>query len=442
MNDPREIIARTPMHRHQYSVVAIGAVLTALDGYDVLSIAFASPGLAADWGIDRIALGVVLSMELVGMGIGSIVLGSMADRIGRRPAILASLVMMAAGMALAAIATDVIMLSAFRMFTGLGLGGLLATTNALVAEYANDRRRDLCIAIMVSGYPAGAILGGSVASFLLASTGRWQAVFEFGALISLACIPLVYWLVPETIAFLYARQPRNALQSINRNLARQGREPISVLGKPEARLLRDRPGEVFALPFRRITLILIAAYSMHILPFYFLMKWAPKIVVDHGFTAASAGIVLVWANVGATLGSWAMSLLSQIIPVRRLTIVAMVGSVVAVTAFGQPYETLLAFSVTAAAAGFFTCGTVAGLYAVFAQSFPTRLRAGGTGIVIGIGRGAAVLGPILAGFLFSLEFPLGWVAFAIAANSFVAALFLMALPKPLESPERSQVAAI
>jgi MFS family permease len=95
--------------------------------------------------------------------------------------------------------------------------------------------------------------------------------------------------------------------------------------------------------------------------------------------------------------------------------------------------------VTAAAAGFFTCGTVAGLYAVFAQSFPTRLRAGGTGVVIGIGRGAAVLGPILAGFLFSLELPLGWVAFAIAANSFVAALFLMALPKPLESPEGSHL---
>src|ERR1700712_5011638 len=86
--DPRETIAASPMRPLQVLVVAITVALNALDGFDVLSISFASPGIAQEWGIDRAALGIVLSMELVGMALGSILLGGVADRIGRRPGLL------------------------------------------------------------------------------------------------------------------------------------------------------------------------------------------------------------------------------------------------------------------------------------------------------------------------------------------------------------------
>ena len=81
--DPRAIIAREPMHFRQVIAIGIATALNALDGFDVLSISFAAPGIARDWGIDRAALGLVLSMELIGMGIGALILGAMADRIGR-----------------------------------------------------------------------------------------------------------------------------------------------------------------------------------------------------------------------------------------------------------------------------------------------------------------------------------------------------------------------
>jgi len=96
--DPRETLASAPMSTLQTLAVAITVGLTALDGFDVLSISFASPGIATEWGIDRAALGIVLSMELIGMALGSIVLGGVADRIGRRPTMLGCLVLMTAGM--------------------------------------------------------------------------------------------------------------------------------------------------------------------------------------------------------------------------------------------------------------------------------------------------------------------------------------------------------
>src|SRR5688500_711285 len=127
-------------------------------------------------------------MELVGMGIGSIVLGSIGDYVGRRPTLLACLSIIATRMSRASITTDVLELSLLRLYTGVGIGGLLAACNAVVAECANDRRRALAVALLIAGYPLGAVIGGSIASEILAAAGRWQAIFEFGAFATAALI--------------------------------------------------------------------------------------------------------------------------------------------------------------------------------------------------------------------------------------------------------------
>src|SRR3977135_1095258 len=117
MQDPREIIAKSPMSGIQIAVVAITIGLNALDGFDVLAISFASPGIAREWGIDRAALGFVLSMELIGMGLGSILLGGGAYRVGRRRPLLGCLVVMTTGMIMATRAKGVYDLSVWRVFT-------------------------------------------------------------------------------------------------------------------------------------------------------------------------------------------------------------------------------------------------------------------------------------------------------------------------------------
>jgi MFS family permease len=121
------------MSRLQIAAVATTVGLNGLDGFDVLSISFASPGIASDWGIDRAALGFVLSMELIGMALGSVLLGNLANRIGRRPTMLACLILMTLGMFMATTAQDVTSLSIWRVLTGLGIGGMLAATNAVAA---------------------------------------------------------------------------------------------------------------------------------------------------------------------------------------------------------------------------------------------------------------------------------------------------------------------
>ncbi|WP_324699416.1 MFS transporter [Novosphingobium sp. RL4] len=425
MEDPRAIIAREPMHYRQVLTVATATALNALDGFDVLSISFASPGIAHEWGITRAALGFVLSMELIGMGIGAFLLGNLADRFGRRPTILGCLVIMGTGMALASLAGNVTMLSAFRLFTGLGIGGMLAATGAIVAECSNARRRNLAVAIMAGGYPIGAIVGGSIASALLAATGRWQSVFEFGALATLCFIPLVLWLVPETIAFLVHKRPARALEKINRTMVRQGRAPLSALPPRDVQVAGTGVAQLFAPGIRSITLLLTMIYFGHMMSFYFFVKWIPKIVVDMGFAAAAAGGVLVWANVGGALGSLGVSLLSQRFSVRYLVAAAMFGGAAALCVFGYWPTTLARLSIMACVGGFFTNGATAGLYAVIAQCFPAHLRAGGTGLVIGAGRAGAALGPVIAGLLFTWGWSLGPVAVMLACGTLLAGIVLL-----------------
>lgn len=424
MEDPRAIIAREPMHYRQIIAIGIATALNALDGFDVLSISFAAPGIAKDWGIDRAALGLVLSMELFGMGIGAFILGSMADKVGRRPTLLACLVIMGSGMFLASTATSVPVLSAYRLFTGLGIGGMLAATNAVVAECSNARRRNLTVAIMAGGYPMGAIVGGSIASWLLGVTGQWQSVFEFGAVITLCFIPLVLWLVPETMAFLLMKRPAGALEKINRTMVKQGRQPLSAMPPAEPAKERTSVAALFAPGLASVTTMLTAVCFFHMMTFYFLVKWIPKIVVDLGFAPASAGGVLVWANVGGALGSIVVSLLSQKVGIRPLVVASMVLGAGAVMLFGQGFTTLSGLSLIACVACFFLNAAIAGFYAVIAQSYPAALRGGGTGLVIGVGRAGAALGPIVAGLLFSSGWALGPVAMTLACGTLIAAVVL------------------
>lgn len=424
-NNPRKILNDSPMGIRQILVVGICVLLTALDGFDVLSISFASPGIAKDWGIDRAALGVVLSMELIGMALGSIFLGNMADRVGRRPIIIFCLLVMATGMFMAGSAQSVNNLLIHRFYTGLAIGGMLASTNAMVAEFSNSKRRNLSVILMAAGYPLGVIIGGVFAVNLL-QDNSWRSIFVFGGTATLCFLPFVYWLLPESVAYLNSRRPSNAINRINATLKILGHAQIAQL--PEVGTQQKTSiSELFKPSLIRSTVLLTFAYFMHIMTFYFILKWVPKIVVDMGFSPSLAGSVLVWANVGGLLGCITLGLLSNRFQIKTLLVFIFLGSSLMVMLFGSEQQSLTQLSVVVAVAGFFTNAGVVGLYALFAQYFPDALRASGSGFAIGVGRGGAAISPILAGLLFAAGYGLQSISVLMALGSALAAITILFL---------------
>ena len=422
--EAQRILDDVPMTRLQIAAVVLCVALNAIDGFDVLAISFAAPGIAAEWGISRGALGIVLAMELIGMAAGSVVLGSIADNLGRRPIILGCLVVMASGMYLASQATSVNALLATRFVTGVGIGGMLATTNAMVAEYSNARHRNFNVVLMATGYPVGIIIGGSLATILLAHFD-WRAVFILGAAMTGVLLPAIWFLMPESISYLAQKKRPDALAQINRILTRMGHAVREQLPASEEKSTGWR--DLFSPQLARTTILLTTAYLAHIITFYFILKWIPNIVVDMEYSPASAGGILVWANVGGAVGSVLLGGLTHYFRLRSLIITALIGSIVMINVFGMGQVNLTSLAIVAGITGFFTNSAVVGLYAMLAQSYPTHLRAGGTGFVIGMGRAGAVLGPIIAGFLFEGEFSLTAVSFVMALGSLVAIFALMFL---------------
>ena len=445
-NDPREVIANSPMHALQIAVVGLTIFLNALDGFDVLSISFASPGIAAEWGISRAALGFVLSMELIGMALGSILLGGIADKIGRRPTVLGCLVVMAFGMFMvtttnyvlgglitpvfAAFGMDLDVriadLSGWRIITGLGIGGMLATINAVAAEFSNTRSRNLSVAIMSIGYPVGAALGGFITSAQLDSAD-WRTVFYFGATVTAVLIPAVFFLMPESVHWLARKQPEGALERINKTLARFRHATVSALPAMAGEERGRSIGDIFGPSLVRTTVLVTLAYFFHITTFYFIVKWVPTILTGMSFAPSTAGTTLSWLNVGGATGGTVVGLLAHRYNVKRITIGVMLLSTVMVTIFGRLPPDLLQITLICMAAGFCTNGAITGMYAIFARAYPTHVRAFGTGFAVGVGRGGSVLAPIIAGYLFQANLGLPTVAMMMALGSLMAALMLAGL---------------
>jgi benzoate transport len=429
LNNLLDVLDKKAMTSRQLIVVILAIGLNALDGIDILSISFAAPGISAEWGIGKAALGVVLSMELIGMCVGSILLGSMADNIGRRKTVLTCLVLMTIGMFMVTTVSGIVGLSIWRVLTGIGIGGMLAAINPLAAEFSNAKNRTVALSFVVIGYPIGGIIGGIFIVPLL-KTYDWRAVFYLGTIATFAFIPLVYFLIPESVHWLIRKNPVNALEKVNFTLKKLGHDPVESLPDINVNAPKLSVLDIFNKRLFATTIVVTLAYLFHITTFYFILKWVPKIVVDMGFVASSAAVVLTWANVGGALGGALFGFAALRFKLKYLTIAILIASIVMLSLFGQSPSDITTLAWLAALAGMCTNAGVVGLYSIFAYAFPTHVRAFGTGFAIGIGRGGAVISPMIAGFLFGAGFSLSIVAVVMAMGSLLAAISLLFLKLP------------
>ncbi|MCY4426252.1 MAG: MFS transporter [Halieaceae bacterium] len=410
----------------QYLAILICIVLAAFDGFDILAIALAAPGIAAQWQLSQSLLGWVMTMELIGIAFGAAFIGNLADRIGRRPVILSSILLISAGMFATAISPNVYVLSLSRVVTGIGIGAVMAALNAVVAEVSNGRNRSTFILLMTAGYGAGAIAGGMISAELLRHFD-WRSLFYFGATGTVLVFPLAYPFLYESVSFLEQKQPDGAQEKIRKILVRYGHEPNFVLPDKVAQGSKAGFALLFSTKYRRITALLSFAFLAHISTYYFVMKWIPKLVVDSGFTASEGATVLVWASFGTLAGGLSMAVIARFFDPRRLVITMMVAAAVFVVIFGRLSADLTLLTIASVIAGFFTYAAAIGQYPLIASYFPTEIRAGGTGVVLAIGRGGAVAGPVIAGYLLQANIPLAQVAMLISLGSLSAALSIWLL---------------
>lgn len=424
--NPRDLLEQAPMSRAQKIAIALTAILSALDGYDILSISFAAPAISAEWGVSKSALGLVFSSGLVGMMAGSFFLAPLGDRIGRRRIVIIALLLMGSGMALSATATSIATLATWRVATGIGLGAMVAVINPLAVEFANARYRTMAMAVMSIGFPLGGMIGGFAAAALLQHYS-WEAVFLGGAAASLLLLPFVLVWLPESLGFLLSRRDERSLGRVNALLARCGHAPVAAL--PPV------PPETPPTPYREIfsgvqlvpTLAITAVNFLFMLAAYYFLSWLPQIVADKGFAPSAGSSISAISNLCGVGASILFGVAALRWPVKRMAAIVAAGLGGSILLFGFAPADLGMLTIAAALVGIFLYGGITGIFTLIADSYAPRMRMTGVGFTMGVGRIAGALAPALAGMLFAGGASPVLVSALMSACAFTAALVLAAM---------------
>jgi MFS transporter, AAHS family, 4-hydroxybenzoate transporter len=424
-----EFIDAQPVGGFQIRLLATCAAVLFLDGFDTQAIGFVAPALAREWGVTKVALGPVFSAGLFGLMIGALLLGPLADRVGRKKIIIVSTVAFGLGALVTTLVQDLSSLIVIRFLTGLGLGGAMPNAIALTSEFNPRRRRATMVMIMFCGFSVGAALGGLLAAALIPQFG-WRSVFVVGGVAPLLLAPILAVKLPESVRFLALTRGFDGRVAQLLLLVNPG-----AVFAPATRFVVDEP-KLSGIPVKHLftsgrtvpTLLLWVVFFMSLLDLYFLSNWLPTVLNDLGASLSQAAVIGSMLQIGGVVGTVALGSVIDRFSFRALALVYF-AAVFAVGAIGQLGHSAVFVTVAIFAAGFCIVGGQIAANALAAGYYPTSVRATGVGWALGIGRVGAIVGPLIGGALLDMKWSAGEVFLMAAAAALCAALAAFSLSR-------------
>lgn len=414
----------TARPRAAWTVILVCWLIVVFDGYDLIVYGTTLPLIMKEpgWNLSASYAGTIGSLAFLGMLVGALGAGQLADRLGRRRTILLCTIWFSVFTALCTFAPNPEIFGAFRFLAGLGLGGLVPSANALTAEYVRPRHRAAVATIMMSGVPIGGSLAAVLGLWMLPTFG-WRSMYAMAFLAVLVIVPVCYLRLPESPVWLRSRGRTDEAIAIE--------DQYQLIHTPE--VTEDhKPGirTILRKPWLLATILFAAATVATLFAWYGLGTWLPKLMQsDPRFDMGKPLYFLLALNLGAVVGSF----LTAWLGVRFGPLKSAVGAAAAAClalAFLLTYPTSLApIYLALIVAGIGTHGTQCLIIAAVATHYPTKLRGTALGFALGVGRLGAVLAPQIGGLLLDAGLGVGsnFAAFAIAAGCASVLLLVTAI---------------
>ncbi|MFM0512179.1 MFS transporter [Paraburkholderia sp. RL17-373-BIF-A] len=401
--DVTALVERQKLGGFALGLIAWCFLIVLIDGYDQVAAAFVAPALIHAWHADASGFGRVFGVGLFGVLVGSLLLGFSGDRFGRRPTIIYGSLWFGILTIACSYATSLEQLTVLRFLAGIGMGGVVPNTVALVSEYAPKARRATWITLMFSGFSIGAGGGGAVVSWLLPRSG-WPVLFALGGGAAVVVALASFALLPESVRFLIVngRDTRRIARIASKLGAGVEGGAVRYTVDDEMRL-RARPAALFQNGLAYVTPLLWALFVLNSLALHFLQNWLPILFSMSTLEPARAAQAAMMFPVGGTVGALALSRYVDRYGIAVILLLAVVGSPIAAS-LGMPMPTAWLFAAVFVS-GVCVIGSQFALYAVSGMVYPTALRSTGVGSAIGIGKLGSVVGSMLGGVLLAMHLP-------------------------------------
>jgi AAHS family 4-hydroxybenzoate transporter-like MFS transporter len=379
---------------YQQLLVLLTALAIVFDGADIQLLGIALPAIAREWAVARSTFAPILAVGLVGMMIGGSVAGIIGDRLGRRVALIGSVIIFGVTTMTMSIARGPIDLAALRLVAGLGLGGAVPNAAALVSEFVPRRHRSLAVTLTIVCVPVGGALAGLVAIRIVPALG-WRALFAIGGLAPTVVALLLMGVLPESPRFLARQRTRwNELAGILRRMGFDTPPGATFVDQNEPPAPRGSVAALFARDLRGDTLALWGAFFSCLLAVYLGFNWVPSLLNAAGMRPAVGSAGITAFNLGGVVGAIGGALTFPRLG-SRVTMLTMAGG----AAIGAIALRLVPISASSAIAPILLLLGITGglinavqttMYALAAHVYPTAVRATGVGAAAAIGRGGAI----------------------------------------------------
>ncbi len=359
-------------------VAALGCLAMICEGFDLQAPGVTLISLREVFALNPQMQGLFLSIGTLGMMLGAIEGGRLADKIGRKQVLIGAIVLYSFFTLMTIFASSTFWLLTIRFLTGIGLGAALPAVIALAVEGVSEKRRDLTVGILLAGPPIGAATVSLLAA-ANSATSDWTLVYWVGGLApALLVVPLLWLFLPDTFKKAPG-EPVLARQSVGHTLFADGRT-----GK---------------------TLAIWTAFFAMLLVLFVIVGWLPSLLVSRGIARADASIVQMLFNLGAIPGTITAGYFLGRPATRRAALVTFFAlSVLAllILSYSPPD---LAYVITAGVlAGMSIAGSQAIIYALAPRIYPTAGRSTGMGYCVAVGRIGSVLGPLVVGWMVAAKF--------------------------------------
>lgn len=423
--DIQAFINRNPFSKYQWMILVLCFVTVALDGFDTAIIGFIASDLVQEWGVQKSDLGPVMSAALVGLAVGALTAGPMADRIGRKKVLVLSILAFGGFSLITAFATSLTQLTVLRFLTGLGLGAAMPNAATLMSEYAPERRRALLVNLMFVGFPIGSSLGGFISAWMIPHYG-WQSVLVLGGVMPLALAVALIFLLPESARYLAVKnRSQQQIANILRHIAALPENTRFVLQEAGQVKEQSALGVIFSPRYLVGTIMLCLTYFMGLLIFYLLTSWLPLLIRETGATLSQASVITALFPLGGGIGVLVLGALMDKINPNKVVAVGYLLTGIFVCLVGFSTSNLVLMGVMVFIAGTIMNGAQSSMPALAAGFYPTQGRATGVAWMLGLGRFGGILGAFSGAFLMQAELSFKTIFALLAVPAVLSAIALM-----------------